>query len=54
MTRPESKNLGLATFLMKSSINALLTFGHKELVLVVTAGNEPAEHIYEKLGFKPE
>ena len=54
MTRPESKNLGMATFLLKSSINALLTFGHKELVLVVTAGNEPAEHIYQKLGFKPE
>ena len=54
MTRPESKNLGMATFLLKSSINALLTFGHKELVLVVTAGNEPAEHIYKKLGFKPE
>ena len=54
MTRPESKNLGMATFLLKSSINALLTFGQKELVLVVTAGNEPAEHIYEKIGFKPE
>ena len=54
MTRPESKNLGMSTFLLKSSINALLTFGQKELALVVTAGNEPAEHIYEKLGFKPE
>ena len=54
MTRPESKNQGMATFLLKSSINALLTFGHKDLILVVTAGNEPAEHIYEKLGFKPE
>jgi len=54
MTRPESKNLGMATFLLKSSVNALLTFGHKEVVLVVTAGNEPAEHLYEKLGFKPE
>ncbi len=54
MTRPESKNQGMATFLLKSSINALLTFGQKDLVLVVTVGNEPAEHIYEKIGFKPE
>src|SRR5215831_6972789 len=54
MTRPEAKNQGMATFLLKSSINALLTFGQKELTLIVTAGNEPAEHIYEKIGFRPE
>ena len=54
MTRPESKNMGMATYLLKSSINALLTFGHKELVLTVTDGNEPAQHIYEKIGFQPE
>jgi GNAT superfamily N-acetyltransferase len=54
MTRPESKNMGMATYLLKSSINALLTFGQKELVLTVTDGNEPAQHIYEKLGFQPE
>lgn len=54
MTRPEFKNLGMATFLLKSSINALLTFGQKELTLVVTDGNEPAQHIVESLGFQRE
>lgn len=54
MTRPESKNMGMATFLLKSSINALLTFGHRELALVVTSGNEPAQHITKNLGFQPE
>ncbi len=54
MTRPECKNMGMATYLLKSSINALLTFGHKELILTVTDGNEPAQHIYEKVGFQPE
>ncbi len=54
MTHPEFKNRGMATFLLKSAINALLTFNYKELYLMVTDGNEPAQHIYEKVGFRPE
>ena len=54
MTRPEFKNNGMATFLLKSSINALLTFGQKELFLMVTDGNEPAQRLCEKVGFQPE
>src|SRR5712692_6504690 len=51
MTHPDFKNRGMATYLLKSAINALLTFGYKELFLVVTVGNEPAQHLYEKVGF---
>jgi RimJ/RimL family protein N-acetyltransferase len=54
MTRPEFKNMGMATYLLKSSINALLTFGQKELYLMVTDGNEPAQRLCEKVGFQPE
>ncbi len=53
MTHPDFKNRGMATYLLKSAINALLTFGYKDLFLVVTDGNEPAQHLYEKVGFAP-
>ncbi len=53
MTLPDFKNRGMGTFLLKSSINALLTFNYIELYLTVTDGNEPAQHIYEKVGFQP-
>jgi ribosomal protein S18 acetylase RimI-like enzyme len=26
--------------------------GYKELYLIVTEGNEPAEHLYKKIGFQ--
>ncbi len=52
MTHPEFKNRGMATYLLKSAINALLTFSYKELLLMVTDGNEPAQHVYEKVGFR--
>ncbi len=54
MTRPEFKNMGVATFLLKSSINALLTFGQKELFLMVADGNGAAQRLCEKVGFQPE
>ena len=54
MTHPEFKNRGMATYLLKSAINALLTFNHKDLYLMVTDGNEPAQHVFEKLGFQSE
>lgn len=52
MTHPRHKNHGLATYLLKKSINALLHDGHSELYLVVTKGNEPAEQVFKKIGFQ--
>jgi GNAT superfamily N-acetyltransferase len=52
MSRPEAQGRGLATDLIKRSINALLAEGHTELLLAVTEGNAPAQHLYEKLGFR--
>ncbi|GHO62118.1 hypothetical protein KSC_010100 [Ktedonobacter sp. SOSP1-52] len=54
MTQPDAKGKGIATFLLKKSINALLTQSEKELVLFVTVGNDAAQHIYQKLGFQIE
>lgn len=51
MTDPDFKNQGMGTFLLKKSINALLAQGYKELCLVVTEGNVPAQRLYEKIGF---
>lgn len=52
MTRPEAQGRGMAAFLIRRSINALLADGHTELLLAVTEGNTPAQHLYEKLGFR--
>ena len=49
---PDFKNQGMAAFLLKNSINALLAHGYKELYLVVTQGNLEAQHLYEKIGFR--
>jgi len=54
MTHPDAKGEGMATFLLKKSINALLAQGEKELVLFVTVGNDVAQHIYQQLGFQIE
>jgi predicted GNAT family acetyltransferase len=52
MTHPDFKNQGMAAFLLKKSISALLAQGYKELYLVVTDGNVEAQHLYEKMGFQ--
>jgi GNAT superfamily N-acetyltransferase len=52
MTRPESKGQGLARFLLQESINTLFERGDRQLTLIVTEGNQPAQHLYESLGFK--
>ena len=52
MTRPEAKGQGMARFLLKKSINALITRGDTRLTLIVTDGNGPAQHLYEALGFE--
>lgn len=51
MTHPDFKNKGMATFLLKKSINSLITQGYEQLYLVVTEGNISAQHLYEKVGF---
>lgn len=53
MTRPDAQRQGMARFLLRRSVNALLDHGHKRLTLVVTKGNAPAEHLYASLGFRP-
>jgi len=52
MTRPEAQRQGMGTMLIKTSINALVDRGHRDLYLVVTEGNAPAQHLYEKIGFR--
>jgi ribosomal protein S18 acetylase RimI-like enzyme len=54
MTHPDASGQGLGTFLLSTSINALLAQGESELVLFVTVGNSAAQHIYQKLGFEVE
>jgi predicted GNAT family acetyltransferase len=51
MTHPGNANQGMATYLIKKSMNALLDHEYKELYLVVTEGNAAARHLYEKVGF---
>jgi len=51
LTHPRAQRKGLASFLIKRSIDALAQASYKNLYLVVTDGN-PAERIYSKIGFK--
>ena len=37
----------------EKSINALLDREHERLTLIVTEENEPAQHLYASLGFRP-
>jgi hypothetical protein len=53
MTLPCAAHQGMATFLIKTSINALLSHGYRELYLVVTKENTAALKLYEKVGFQP-
>lgn len=52
MTRPEHKRHGMARFLLRSSINALIDRGYSQLTLIVTDGNEAAQKLYASLGFQ--
>lgn len=54
MTDPRWKRQGLSRAAIKHCINALLDAGHRNLRLVVTRGNTPAERLYERLGFRDE
>lgn len=52
MTDPAYKNKGMSKYLIRKSLNSLLDLGYKECFLVVTDGNQPAQSMYEKMGFK--
>ena len=51
MTSPRWKGKGLARHLIRESMLAIRNGGETTLGLVVTAGNTPAEHLYESMGF---
>jgi GNAT superfamily N-acetyltransferase len=51
-TEPSWQGKRLATNLIQLSMNALSARGYTSLRLFVTVGNDPAIHIYEKLGFQ--
>jgi hypothetical protein len=52
MTHPAFKDKGMSKYLIRKSLNSLLDIGYKECFLVVTEGNQPAQAMYEKMGFK--
>lgn len=54
MTDPATKGQGVATRLIKRSMNSLLDQGYTRLCLTVTDGNIPAQHVYDMLGFTVE
>jgi GNAT superfamily N-acetyltransferase len=52
MTHPEFQGRKMSQALIKMGMNVLQEQGNKECCLVVTEGNQPAQSIYDKLGFK--
>jgi ribosomal protein S18 acetylase RimI-like enzyme len=52
MTHPSFKNKGMSKHLIRKGFNSLLSLGYKECFLVVTDGNQPAQSMYERMGFK--
>jgi GNAT superfamily N-acetyltransferase len=54
MTHPTAKNQGMAAELIGRSVRALAENGYADLILFVTDGNAPAQHLYERLGFVVE
>ncbi|HEU5325086.1 MAG TPA: GNAT family N-acetyltransferase [Candidatus Limnocylindria bacterium] len=50
-TASDHKGRGLADGLVRLAMRSLAQAGHRRVHLWVTAGNEPAERIYERLGF---
>lgn len=52
MTHPDYKGKRWSQHLVKLGLQALKTQGYDECCLYVTEGNQPAQSIYEKLGFK--
>lgn len=52
VTEPAFQRQGLAEFLIRKSMNTLFKMGHAQMELGVTRGNESAERLYRKLGFR--
>jgi GNAT superfamily N-acetyltransferase len=52
MTHPDAKAQGLAKKLIQLGISKLSEMNYPKCCLVVTEGNQPAQSIYEKLGFQ--
>lgn len=52
MTHPNFKNQGMSKHLIRKGLNSLLNLDYRECFLVVTDGNQPAQSMYEKMGFK--
>jgi len=52
MTQPEARRRGYARHLLQTSMNALFDRGYRRLTLIVTDGNEPAQALYQSLGFR--
>jgi GNAT superfamily N-acetyltransferase len=52
MTHPAFKNKGMSKYLIRKGLNALLDLGYRDCFLVVTEGNQPAQSMYEKMGFR--
>jgi ribosomal protein S18 acetylase RimI-like enzyme len=50
-TRKKYMNLGIASSLLKKSINMLLSLGYEHLVLYVHPKNIQAINLYKKIGF---
>ena len=52
VTEPAYQGQGMASCLIRQTMNALQRLGYTELDLGVTAGNAAAENLYRKLGFQ--
>ena len=52
MTRPDARRQGMARYLLRRSIDALLDRGDGRLTFVRTLGNELAVALYRSLGFR--
>ena len=50
-TKKKYMNLGMASSLLKNSINVLLKLGYENLALNVCPGNVGAVNLYKKIGF---
>ena len=51
-TKKKYQNSGMASFLIKKSVNSLLDMGYKNLILNVDIENIAAVNLYRKIGFE--
>ena len=51
-TKKKYQNLGMASSLIKKSVNSLLNMGYKNLILNVDIENFTAINLYRKIGFE--